>query len=231
MGRTFDVASSYLVSAARFAHGLRVSHAARQPEKPLELYEFEGCPFCRKVREALTVFDLDAMIYPCPRGGTRFRPLVEARGGRAMFPYLVDPNTGTSMYESDAIVRYLAKTYGDGAVPLALSLGPLTTLSSALASTARPLRGRRARPSKQPAQPLELYSMEASPYSRLAREALCELELPCMLHNVAAGSSHRAAFVARSGRQMVPYLVDPNTDVAMFESAEIVAYLDRTYGG
>jgi glutathione S-transferase len=28
---------------------------------------------------------------------------------------------------------------------------------------------------------------------------------------------------------MVPYLVDPNHDVAMFESADIVAYLGRTY--
>jgi len=27
----------------------------------------------------------------------------------------------------------------------------------------------------------------------------------------------------------VPYLIDPNTGVQMFESAEIVAYLDRTY--
>ncbi len=28
---------------------------------------------------------------------------------------------------------------------------------------------------------------------------------------------------------MVPYLVDPNTGTEMFESADIVAYLDRTY--
>jgi glutathione S-transferase len=27
----------------------------------------------------------------------------------------------------------------------------------------------------------------------------------------------------------VPYLVDPNTGRAMFESADIVAYLERTY--
>ena len=50
-----------------------------------------------------------------------------------------------------------------------------------------------------------------------------------MLHNVAKGSPSRAAFVERSGKMMVPYLVDPNTDTAMFESADIVRYLDRTY--
>jgi glutathione S-transferase len=29
----------------------------------------------------------------------------------------------------------------------------------------------------------------------------------------------------------VPYLEDANTGAAMFESADIVAYLERTYGG
>jgi hypothetical protein len=27
----------------------------------------KGCPFCRKVREAICVLDLDVIIYPCPR--------------------------------------------------------------------------------------------------------------------------------------------------------------------
>ena len=39
-----------------------------RPQKLLELYEFEGCPFCRKVREAISVLDLDVTIYPCPKG-------------------------------------------------------------------------------------------------------------------------------------------------------------------
>ena len=30
----------------------------KRPEKPLKLYEFEGCPFCRKVREAIVWLDL-----------------------------------------------------------------------------------------------------------------------------------------------------------------------------
>ncbi|MFM8410099.1 MAG: hypothetical protein ACKOCT_07460 [Alphaproteobacteria bacterium] len=33
----------------------------------------------------------------------------------------------------------------------------------------------------------------------------------------------------RSGKMQVPWLSDPNTGVSMFESADIVAYLDRTY--
>jgi glutathione S-transferase len=61
------------------------------------------------------------------------------------------------------------------------------------------------------------------------REALSSLELPYRLHNVAKGSAKRAAFVERSGRMQVPYLADPNSGVEMFESADIVAYLERSY--
>jgi glutathione S-transferase len=84
-------------------------------------------------------------------------------------------------------------------------------------------------PARQPGKPLELWSFEASPFSRLVREKLSVLELPYRLHNVAKGSPKREAFVQRSGKMMVPYLADPNTGVEMFESADIVAYLDRTY--
>ncbi|NUP08588.1 MAG: hypothetical protein HOW73_21270 [Polyangiaceae bacterium] len=195
----------------------------------LELYEFEACPFCRKVREALSAFDLDATIFPCPPRGTRYRPLATEKGGKAQFPFLVDPNTNRQMYESDEIVLYLSQTYGDGTIPLTLRLGPLTDLRSGIASAARPFMGR-AKPSSAPAKPLELYSFEASPFCRIVREALCSLELPYVLHNVAKGSPKREAFVARSGKMMVPFLVDPNTDTAMFESADIVRYLESTYG-
>ncbi|EYT44070.1 glutathione S-transferase, N-terminal domain protein, partial [Acinetobacter sp. 478810] len=32
------------------------------------------------------------------------------------------------------------------------------------------------------------------------------------------------------GKMQVPYLVDPNTGVKMFESAQIVKYLKKQYG-
>lgn len=228
MNRTLDVLTSTLASGLALGAGLRASRPARQPEQLLELYEFESCPFCRKVREALSAMDLDAKIFPCPPGGQRFRRVVEERGGRAQFPFLVDPNQERQLYESIEIVRYLAQTYGDGRVPLSSRLGPIATARAAAASLPR---GRvRAQPSVAPEQPLELYSFEASPFCRIAREALCRLELPYVLHNVAKGSPKREAFVARSGKMMVPFLVDANTHTAMFESAEIVRYLEQTYG-
>ena len=229
MNRALDVTTSFLATLARFGHGAFVGAPGKRPEKPLELYEFESCPFCRKVREALSVLDLEAIVYPCPKRGPRFRREVERRAGKQQFPYLVDPNTGTEMYESDDIVRYLFERYGSGGIPILLSLGPLTDATAFAASAARIGSGTSYRPSNPPDKPLELWSFEASPFCRIAREALCELEIPYRLHNVAKGSPGREAFVARAGKMMVPYLVDPNRDVAMFESAHIVAYLNDTY--
>ena len=229
MGRTIDVVSSVGATLARAASGFRVGPLGRRPAQRLELYEFEACPYCRKAREALSVLDLEVLVKPCPKGGPHFREEVKRRGGKALFPYLVDPNAGKEMYESDDIVAHLFREYGDGAPPLLLRGGPLTDATAMLASALRPAAGVRYRPAREPAQPLELWSFEASPFCRLVRETLSSLELPYLLHNVAKYSPGREAFVRRSGKMMVPYLVDPNTGQAMFESADICRYLEVTY--
>lgn len=110
VNRTLDVATSAMATLVRLAAGARVGYPGKQPDKTLVLYDFEACPCCRKVREALSAFDLDAMIYPCPRGG-RFRAEVKARGGKMQFPFLVDPGTGKETFESADIVAYLESTY------------------------------------------------------------------------------------------------------------------------
>jgi glutathione S-transferase len=230
VNRTLDIATSLAATLARLGGGLRVETLGRRPEKPLELYEFEGCPYCRKVREVLTALDLEALVYPCPKGGSRFREIVRERGGKAQFPYLVDPNTGQAMYESGDIVRYLFNEYGTGRVPLLYSIGPLFDATSALASAWRLGAGARVEPSKPPAMPLELWSFEASPFCRIVRETLCTLEIPYHLRNVGKNSPNRDAFVERSGKMQVPFLADPNTQVELFESADIVRYLRATYG-
>ena len=230
MNRILDVATSVAATLARAGCGASVGELGQRPERPLELYEFEGCPFCRKVREALSILDLDAHVYPCPKRGPTYRPELELRAGKQQFPYLIDLNTGKEMYESDAIVQYLFETYGDGRVPWLLSLGPATTATAQLATLWRPTLGTFYREARSPEQALELYSFEASPFCRIVREELCALELPYLLHNVAQGSPRRERLVARSGKMMVPYLADPNTSTELFESADIVAYLRSTYG-
>ena len=108
-----NIATSLISTFVRPINGISVSRVGAKPEEPLQLYDIENCPYCRLVREAMTELDLDVLILPCPKGGSRFRPELKARGGKAQFPYLVDPNTGVEMYESLDIVEYLFDNYAD----------------------------------------------------------------------------------------------------------------------
>src|SRR5262252_2189007 len=93
---------SFAATIVRLGRGLGsvvTSERRPAPGKLLELWDFEACPYCRKVREVLCELDLDYRAHPVPRGGRRRAALV-ARGGKMQAPYLVDPNTGTAMYES-----------------------------------------------------------------------------------------------------------------------------------
>jgi len=250
MSDRLDVLNSSLASTLRLWRGTRAKGAARQPRKLLQLYEFEACPYCRLVREALTELDLDALILPTPHGGRRFRPKVAELGGKQQFPYLVDPNTGRALYESDEIIAYLYAEYGQRPAPARL-LRPFDVASSTLASLPRLAAGARARASVPARRPLELFSFESSPYSRRVRELLCELELRYVLRNAGKAlwqdlgppslraslfpdlpvqGRNRQALLTRAGRVQVPYLVDPNTGVEMFESTAIREYLIATYG-
>ena len=227
--RFLDVTTATAASAARPNFGNVHYERIKTPGRPLELYEFEVCPYCRIAREALSALSLDPIVYPCPKGGTRFREKVKAEGGRYQFPYLVDPNTGVAMYESAEIAQYLFREYGTGQVPWFLRQRAFAVSTSMLASGFRPGRGRHVVPSRKPEELLELYSYEGSPFCRIAREALCELELPHHLHNVPRKSPDRSEFVSLSGKMQVPYLIDPNTGARMFESADIRQYLYDTY--
>ena len=207
-------------------------HKFSRPEKPIKLYEFEGCPFCRKVREAVIWLDLDVLFYPCPQGGPTYREFVKQTGGKSQFPYMVDENTGVSMYESDDIIDYLYDKYGPGKdkVPSLLRAGALTILTAGFGLAPRMGAGSRYVPAKAPEKPLRVWSYEASPFCKLVREKLVELELPHLMKSSGRGSPKRQELVDRRGTFQAPYLEDPNTGVAMFESAAIVKYLEETYG-
>ncbi|KAH9738191.1 Thioredoxin family protein [Citrus sinensis] len=212
--------------------GFKVKETSKlgpRPEKPIEIYEYESCPFCRKVREIVAVLDLDVLYYPCPRNGPNFRPKVLQMGGKKQFPYMVDPNTGVSMYESDNIIKYLVGKYGDGSIPFMLSLGLLTTLTEGFAMIGRLGKGQSYTPAKLPPKPLEVWAYEGSPFCKVVREVLVELELPHLQRSCARGSPKRQILIEKAKHFQVPYLEDPNTGVQMFESADIVEYLRATY--
>mgnify|MGYP001815971949 FL=1 len=246
-----NFAGSLLATLVRASNGIQSSPAAVKPEELLQLYDIENCPYCRLVREALTELDLDVEIYPCPSAGDRFRPALEARGGKAQFPYLVDPNTGIEMYESLDIVAYLFETYGQKSLPLKWRAGSLQTLGSMLASASRMRQGLKARPGREPDDLLELYSFESSPYARPVRELLCEMEIPYVVRNCgrtelqewilppvraalkitpSSTLENRQILQDMEGRVSIPYLYDPNTETGLFESADIIEYVRDTYG-
>lgn len=248
-----NVLSSVLTSTLTGWRGCMVLKSAvpgAQPALPLRLYDMEACPFCRAVREALTALHLDAEIYPCPKGGTRFRPEAERLGGKQQFPLLVDDNTGVILYESQDIINYLFATYGQRPTPRKYQSTRLRPVLSGIGSVVRGVRGLRVRASRPPEKKLELWSFEGSPYTRLVRERLCELELPYVVHNM--GKEHwteagpavrrlkagplqpvpggkRERHLARVGEVQLPYLEDPNTGASLFESSDIIDYIESHY--
>lgn len=250
MPDTVDILSSSLASTFRVWAGVNSSPAASKPEQLLQLYDMENSPHCRLVREALTELDLDAEIYPCPKGGKRFRPYVVDRGGKAQFPFLIDPNSGQQMYESLNIVAYLYDKYGQRKLPFKWRTGQLQTMSSILASASRSFSSSTPRPSIVPLRPLELYSFEASPYARPIRELLCRLELPYILRSCgrsrveewllprmreklsivpASELQNRKSLQSKEGKVSIPYLYDVNTNTGLFESDDITDYLETQY--
>ncbi|KAL3353954.1 hypothetical protein AABB24_018563 [Solanum stoloniferum] len=234
-----EEATSTLSTLARLPWGSRVQYGTLgskdgtkvNPPMHLQIFEFEACPFCRRVREAMTELDLSAEIYPCPKGSVRHREMVRRLGGKEQFPFLVDPNTGTSLYESGDIVKYLFHQYGQGRNP-STGLLESTILTGWMPTLLRAGRGmtfwEKSR-KEPPPKKLELFSYENNPYARIVREALCELELPYILNNIGEGSTRERSLIKLSGGKEVPYLVDPNTDTQIGDYKKIISYLFQTY--
>ena len=249
--------ASAITAGGRGANGTPFPN---QPEKALKLYEFEGSPFCRRVREVMTLLNLDYEVYPCPKGGTKYRKQVKELGGKMRFPFLVDENTGEKLYESQDIIHYLFKHYGkNGKTPKKYAHYPKYPVVAFAGTLINGARGvwidKKIVNRAAPEQLIELWGFEASPYTRIVRGVLTELEIPFVFHNVAKerwqdqGPSvlrlkpgkyipltggKREKVVPVMGRVkndiQVPYLVDPNTGAQLIESESIVNYLQKQYG-
>ena len=174
MKAIIDLTTSTIASSIRSWRGTSASKTAISPEKTIVLFDREGCPECRFVREAITELNLDALIAPCPRGGRDIKRL-KAESGSDELPRLFDPNTDTNITGRTAIVKYLFKEYRGKDVPKQLEDNWLNNLTSTAASLIRLNAGVKAIPSRQAKEPLTLYTFESSPFSRPVKEKLCEL--------------------------------------------------------
>lgn len=101
------------VNLARLGAGGRYEYSTFDHEtgQPLQLWAYEGSPFCKLVREILSAYEIPHTVFYTPRGSINRQRLFEATG-RFQVPYLQDPNTGVDLFESEAIIEYLDKKYG-----------------------------------------------------------------------------------------------------------------------
>lgn len=122
------VASKLRLNAARYP----APRSSPPPPHQLTLYEYEASPWCRLVREHMTILDLKVHIRPCPRqtlfteGGfttdSRFRgdameffTKTNKMNGDLTFPLLVDetiPGDPIVMNQSFDILQHLWDHYG-----------------------------------------------------------------------------------------------------------------------
>ncbi|MCX6103755.1 MAG: glutathione S-transferase N-terminal domain-containing protein [Proteobacteria bacterium] len=78
----------------------------------IELYHSEGCPFCVKVRVAFEQMGVAYISKAMPlRVTSCFKDELIKLGGKSQVPFLVDPERGLQMYESDDIIDYVKKNY------------------------------------------------------------------------------------------------------------------------
>jgi hypothetical protein len=128
--RPLHVSSSVLAGTLRLRAGSQ-ARPSKAPKKPLELFSFESSPYSRRVRELLCELELPyllrstgkaawqdlgpsalrATLFPTRPVEGRTRTELLERAGKVQVPYLVDQNTGTAMFESEAIREYLLATY------------------------------------------------------------------------------------------------------------------------
>jgi glutaredoxin len=165
---------SYLAVLLRYGRGRHVIAAARPeyPEQPLTLYSYEGNQFCRLVREVLCELDVPYELRNAGKQSPRRAEL--AKRGSTLCPFLVDPNTGTSMPESKEIVAYLYQTYARWTPPNEV----LQWASDVVLPTVRPLLAWVA--------PLQAGSRGADPrqYAQSIQEATSQINAITASHPV-----------------------------------------------
>ena len=94
----------------------------------------------------------------------------------------------------------------------------------------------RQKPDHFPYKMLELYQAEGCGYSQKVRKALTALGVSYVIHNprTAAGETRNEQshdqLLSLGGENQIPFLVDHHRGVTMYESDDIVDYLNTRYG-
>lgn len=78
---------------------------------------------------------------------------------------------------------------------------------------------------------ITFYRLQGCPFCERVVRLLQELDVEYRSRFVEARHSRRNAVKRLTGARTVPAIVDDRTGVTMSESANIVTYLEKTYGG
>jgi len=78
---------------------------------------------------------------------------------------------------------------------------------------------------------ITLYRLQACPYCERVVRKLQKYDIPYQSRFIEPMHSDRNVVKRISGKRTVPAIVDENTGVTMSESANIVQYIENTYGG
>jgi len=244
-----DTLTSGLASICRLPGGVTViDSASKVPEdkRPVlkQLYDVENSPSCRKVREKIT--EVDCVVEKVIPAAKNSRVFVDSNyeyylPAETEIPRLILATQDGELMLSgaDEINSYLDEVFG---VPAPREedtkeqfLIILRDIGGYVATFLRVGRGRKVSPAAgptapRPEKPLILYSYEGNQFCRLVREVLTELDIPYELKSAGKLSPRREELAELTGGStQCPYLIDPNTNKAMAESADIVLYLYKNY--
>jgi glutathione S-transferase len=78
---------------------------------------------------------------------------------------------------------------------------------------------------------LSLYYKESCPFCQRVLQMAENLGVEFDLKDIEADEAIAAELVEKGGKRQVPYLVDTDKDVAMYESNDIIEYIRDNYAG
>ena len=246
-----DTLTSGLASICRLPFGVTVSSDATnipEEEKPilLRLYDIENNSECRKVRERITELDLN--IEAVVPSASNSRATLDSNYEYALhsnkeLPTLIVQDASfnqLTLSGAQNILDYLNDKFNvepeiltESAMDTAMNI--LHKVGNEVATFLRIGRGQQACGAAgplapRPREPLILYDYSGNQFSRLVREVLMELDIVYSIRSVGKSSPRRSQMAEETGGStQCPHLIDPNTDVSISESKDIIQYLYDTY--
>lgn len=77
---------------------------------------------------------------------------------------------------------------------------------------------------------LTLYYKPTCPYSQRVLGEAEALGISFDLKDISADETLKEELIEKGGKKQVPYLEDPDRNVSMYESSDIIAHLNEHYG-